>query len=123
MSHPSVLIADDHPIVTQGLVSILENEFDIVGIVGDGAALVATARERQPDAIVADISMPVLSGLDALRRLMAEGHHVKFLFLTMHADAAVAGEAFRAGASAFMLKQSAGEELIKAINEVMQDRI
>jgi DNA-binding NarL/FixJ family response regulator len=123
MSHPTVLIADDHPVVTQGLVSLLEDEFEIVGIVGDGRALIDAAKARRPDAIVADISMPVLSGLDALRRLTADGLCLKFIFLTMHADAELAGEAFRAGASGYLLKQSAGDELITAIHEVMQERV
>ena len=120
MRRTRVLLADDHTIVAQGLVSLLQNEFEFVGTVADGRALVEAARQLRPDVIVADIAMPVLSGLDALRRLRAGGVDVKVIFLTMHADAHLAAEALRAGASGYVLKHSAGEELSRAVREVLR---
>jgi DNA-binding NarL/FixJ family response regulator len=117
-----VLLADDHPIVVEGLATLLKGHFDLVGTVGDGSELVDVARKLRPDVVVADIAMPVLSGLEALRRLKAAKIGAKIIFLTMHADAQLATEAFRAGASGYVLKQSAGEELIAAIEEVLQGR-
>jgi DNA-binding NarL/FixJ family response regulator len=122
VSRARVLLADDHKIVADGLVSLLKEHFDLVGTVGDGGALVDAARQLRPDVIVTDIAMPGLSGLDALRRLKGERLTVKCIFLTMHADAQLATEAFRAGASGYVLKQSAGDELIAAIHEVLQGR-
>jgi DNA-binding NarL/FixJ family response regulator len=113
-----VLLADDHAIVAEGLVSLLRDEFELVGTVGDGNSLIDAVRQLQPDIVVADVSMPLLSGLEALRRLRAEGIGVKVVFLTMHTDAHLAGEALRAGASGYVLKHSAGEELIRALHEV-----
>ena len=117
-----VLLADDHAIVAEGLATLLKGHFDLVGIVGNGNELIDLARKLRPDVIVADIAMPVLSGLEALRRLKATPSAAKVIFLTMHADAQLATEAFRAGASGYVLKQSAGEELIAAIQEVLQGR-
>jgi two-component system, NarL family, response regulator NreC len=99
----------------------LQGHVDLVGIVGDGR-LLEVARELRPDVIVADITMPLLSGLEALRRLTAARLDAKVIFLTMHADAQLATAALRAGASGYMLKHSAGEELITAIQEVLQGR-
>jgi DNA-binding NarL/FixJ family response regulator len=117
-----VLLADDHAIVAEGLATLLQGHFDLVGTVGNGNELVDTARKLRPDVIVADIAMPLLSGLEALRRLKAARSTAKVIFLTMHADAQLATEAFRAGATGYVLKQSAGEELIAAIQEVLQGR-
>lgn len=119
---PRVLLADDHAIVAQGLESILKDSFTVVGTVGDGRALLEAAARLKPDVIVTDISMPLLNGLDAVRQLRSDGIEAKVVFLTMHADAHLAAEAFRAGASAFVLKQSAGEELVQAIHEIVQGR-
>jgi DNA-binding NarL/FixJ family response regulator len=122
MAIPRVLIADDHTIVAQGLESLLKESFDFVGTVTDGRALIEAADRLKPDVIVADISMPLLNGLDATRQLKSSGNSAKIVILTMHADPHLATEAFRAGASAFLLKQSAGEELVKAIHEILQGR-
>jgi len=120
MSKPRVLLADDHTIVAEGLRSLLEDEFEFVGAVSDGRALLDAAQKLKPDVIVADISMPLLNGLDAARQLKREGVTAKIVFLTMHAEAQLAAEAFRAGASGYLLKSSAGEELIAAIHEVIK---
>jgi DNA-binding NarL/FixJ family response regulator len=122
MSKTRVLLADDHTIVAEGLRSLLEGEFEFVGTVGDGRALLDAARNLNPDVIVADISMPLLNGLDAARQLKRDGVTAKIVFLTMHAEAQLAAEAFRAGASGYVLKSSAGEELIAAIHEVAKGR-
>jgi DNA-binding NarL/FixJ family response regulator len=118
----TVLLADDHAIVAEGLATLLKGEFELVAIVNDGSELINAARQFRPDIIVADIAMPVLSGLEALRRLKAAKSAAKVIFLTMHADAQLATEAFRAGASGYVVKNSAGEELITAIREVLQGR-
>lgn len=118
-----VLLADDHTIVAEGLRRLLEDEFELVGIVGDGRAMVDAAEKLSPDVIVADISMPVMSGLDAVRRLQADGSTAKVIFLTMHMDVQFVAEALRAGASGYLVKSSAGEELIAAIHEVVKGGI
>jgi len=122
MRRVRVLLADDHTIVVEGLQSLLKDHFDLVGTVGDGRQLVDAARKLRPDIIVTDLSMPGMSGLDALRQLKAERLDARVIFLTMHADAGIATEALRAGASGFLLKQSAGDELIAAIEDVLQGR-
>src|SRR5262249_50156339 len=122
MSKPRILLADDHTIVAEGLRSLLEGEFEFVGTVGDGRALLDAAQTLKPDVMVADISMPLLNGLAAARRLKRAGVPAKIIFLTMHGEAQLAAEAFRAGASGYLLKSSAGEELITAIHEVGKGR-
>ena len=122
MRRARVLLADDHTVVAQGLASLLWEEFELVGIVGDGKALLDTAQRLQPDVIVADMAMPVMDGLEALHRLKAARLDAKVIFLTMHADAQLATAALRAGASGYVLKHSAGEELITAIWAALQGR-
>jgi DNA-binding NarL/FixJ family response regulator len=127
MSKPrrtTVLVADDHAIVMEGLVSLLkEHDFDVVGAVGDGEKLIEAARRLKPDVIVTDLSMPGLTGLDVLVRLKAEHIESKVVVLTMHNDAERATQALKAGASAFLLKESAGEELVTAIHQALQGRV
>jgi len=122
MRRARVLLADDHTVVAQGLASLLWEEFELVGIVGDGKALLDAAQRLQPDVIVADMAMPVMDGLEALHRLKAARLDAKVIFLTMHADAQLATAALRAGASGYVLKHSAGEELITAIWAALQGR-
>jgi DNA-binding NarL/FixJ family response regulator len=116
---PTIVLADDHIVFTDGVVRILSADFDVVGTVRDGSSLVEAATRLRPDVIVSDISMPTLSGLEALRQLKA--HHIasRMIFLTMHAEATLAIEAFRLGARGFVLKQSSGDELVKAIHAVL----
>ena len=116
----TVLLADDHAIVMEGLAGLLQHEFTLVGTVADGIQLVEAARERRPDVIVTDVAMPGMSGIEAMRRLRAEAIPAKVIFLTMHADAQLAAEALRAGASGFVVKHAAGKELIAAIHTVLR---
>jgi len=120
----TILVADDHAIVKEGVVSLLKAEgFDVVGAVADGDALVDAARRLRPDVIVTDISMPGLNGLEALTRLRAERTDSKIILLTMHHDALLATRAMRAGASGFLLKHSAGEELLTAIHQAVEGHV
>ncbi|HUM14518.1 MAG TPA: response regulator transcription factor [Candidatus Nitrosotalea sp.] len=120
MRRATVLLADDHAIVLEGLASLLRSEFSLVGTVADGARLIEAARQLRPDVIVTDVGMPGMSGLEALRRLKVEPIAVKVIFLTMHGDAQLAAEALRAGASGFVVKHAAGKELIAAIHTVLR---
>ena len=122
MKKPRVLLADDHKIVLEGLRSLLDAEFEIVGAVEDGRTLVAEAGRLSPDVVVADISMPGLNGIDAARQIKKVGQRIKIVFLTMHADVTYAAGAFDAGASGFVLKHSAPQELISAIREALKER-
>ena len=122
MTKPRVLLADDHRIVTEGLKGILAEEFELVGIVENGRAMVDAARTLRPDVIVADISMPQLNGIDALAHLKRDNPAVRVVFLTMHRDAAYARRALEAGASGFVLKHSAPAELVLAVRAALQGR-
>ena len=120
MKRIRLLIADDHVMFAQGLESLLRDEFDLVGMAGNGEELVEGALRLNPDVVLVDISMPVLNGFDAVRRIRASGNETKVIFLTMHDDATLLAEAFRCGASGYILKQAAGEELVNAIREVAE---
>jgi DNA-binding NarL/FixJ family response regulator len=119
---PRVLLADDHVLLLGAFEKLLAGECEIVGQVSDGRALVAAAEKLKPDVIVLDISMPLLNGLEAGRQIKQKLRHVKLVFLTMNEDGDLAAEAFRSGASAYLLKRSAASELPAAIREVMQGR-
>ena len=119
MTRPTILIADDHKMFAQGLAGLLEDEFDLVGSVENGQALIDEALRLKPDLIIVDISMPVLNGLDAVRRLSQNNIGAKVVFLTMHADTRLLREAFQCGGVGYVLKQSAGEELLFALRQVM----
>jgi len=117
-----VLLADDHVLLLGAFEKLLTPEFEIVGQVSDGHALVAAVDEVKPDVIVVDIAMPHLNGLEAGRKIKQLNSNVKLVFLTMNEDPELAAEAFRAGASAYLLKRSAPSELLTAIRAVMQGR-
>jgi len=120
----TVLVADDHAIVKEGLVGLLrEHDFDVVGAVGNGQLLLDAARRLRPDVIVTDLSMPEMGGLEVLAHLKAERIDSKVIVLTMHHDGELATRAMRAGASGFLLKQSAGEELLTAMHQALQGRM
>ena len=117
---PRLLLADDHALLLEGIRLLLEPEFELAGSVEDGQALLAAAEKLKPDVILIDISMPVLNGIDAARQLRKIVPSAKLVFLTMHGDADYVTEAFRAGASGYLLKRSAASELITAIREVLK---
>src|SRR5262245_20459823 len=119
---PKVLLADDHAIIAEGLARLIADVADLVGPVNDGVRLVEEARRLRPDIVVADVTMPGMSGIDAMRQLKAEGVEARFIFLTIHTEARLAAEAMRSGASAYVLKQAAGNELFDAIEAVTRGR-
>lgn len=121
-ARPRVLLADDHRIVCDGLKGILAPEFEVVGAVENGRQLIEAAGRLRPDVIVADISMPLLNGLDAMIRILADGPPVKVVLLTGMPDVALATRAIRCGASGYVLKASAGEELVTALHEALAGR-
>jgi DNA-binding NarL/FixJ family response regulator len=115
MNRTRVLLADDHVILMDGLVHLVRQDFEVVGVARDGRAMVEMAMQYRPDVIVTDISMPQLNGIDAARILRKEAVSSRLLFLTMHADLPLVEEAFRVGASGYILKLCAAEEFVKAI--------
>jgi DNA-binding NarL/FixJ family response regulator len=117
---PRVLLADDHALMLEGIRLMLEPEFELVGAVEDGRALLAAARKFKPDVILLDISMPLLNGIDAAVQLQKTSPFAKLIFVTMHADADYVTEAFRSGASGYLLKRAAASELLTAIREVLK---
>ncbi|TBR39515.1 response regulator transcription factor [Dyella terrae] len=116
---PRVVIADDHRIVAEGIEHILAEDYELLAVVSDGYALIDTVRRLEPDVVIADINMPGCSGLDALKQLRSENNRTPFILLTMHAEPALASSAMRSGASGYVLKMSAGEDLIDAIQQVL----
>ena len=117
-----VLLADDHTLLLEAFEKLLEPDHTVVGAVSDGRTLLAAAAELKPDVIVLDIAMPLLNGLDAARQLKKTMPAIKLIFLTMNEDPDLASEAFRVGASGYLLKTSASSELSKAINEALCGR-
>ena len=120
MSRPRVLLADDHRMMAEGLKALLPDEFELVGIVEDGRAMIEAAERLRPDVIVADVAMPNLNGFEALTRLRKSHPKIKVVFLTMHQNAAYARRALNAGASGFVVKHSAPEELVVAIHAALK---
>ena len=117
-----VLIADDHTLIAEAFQKLLEPACDVVGTVNDGRALIAAARDLRPEVIVLDMAMPLLNGLDAARFIKKMDPSIKLVFVTVTEDPDIAAEAFRAGGSAYVLKRSAGAELLTAISEVLKGR-
>lgn len=122
MKRTKILIADDHSMVIDGLRGLLEPEYEVVGAVNDGRAVLPEVQNLKPDVVIIDISMPLLNGLDCTRQLREAGCTAKILILTMHPDATLAQEALAAGASGYLLKSSPGSELKGALKEVLQGR-
>ena len=122
MKGPRVLLADDHALLLGAYETLLAGECQIVGQVSDGRALVAAALTLVPDLIILDISMPLLNGLEAGRQIKQALPQVKLVFVTMNEDPDLAAEAFRAGASAYLVKRCAASELVAAVQEVLQGR-
>ena len=121
-NRPRILIADDHNLVAELCKRLLDSEFDVVGVVSDGRALLRCAVELKPDVIVLDIAMPVLNGLDAGRQVKEMLPAVKLVYLTMNTDIEVAAEAFERGASGYLLKTCAAAEMVVAVREVLRGK-
>jgi DNA-binding NarL/FixJ family response regulator len=122
MGRPRILLADDHTILLDAFKALLESEFDVVGAVTDGRALLAECARVTPDVVVLDIAMPLLNGLDAGRQIKSERRSVKLIYLTMNPEPRLAAEALRLGASGYLLKSSAATELQQAIREALKGR-
>jgi len=116
------LLADDHPLILEGLIGILKAEFKVVGVAMDGRTLLRQAEELKPDLIVLDISMPDLNGIEAARRLDKLLPATKVIFVTQHIDPAYIHAAFEAGAMGFVAKQSAAQELLEAVKMAFSNR-
>ena len=119
MKKKRILLADDHKIITESLKNILEPAYEIVGMVEDGYMLVEEAARLLPDVIIADISMPKLNGLEAVRQIKKKGIGSKIIMLTMHPDVTYASKAFDAGALGYVLKHSAHTELLQAVEQAL----
>jgi DNA-binding NarL/FixJ family response regulator len=122
MSKPRVIIADDHTLLTDAFEKLLAPECEVVAMVADGRALLEAVRTHHPDIVVLDVTMPLLNGLDAGRQIKLTDPAIKLVFVTMNEDPDLAAEAFRSGASAYLLKRSAGSELLFAIRQAMRQR-
>jgi DNA-binding NarL/FixJ family response regulator len=122
MSKPRVIIADDHTMLVEAFEKLLAPECDVVAKVADGRALLAAVNELKPDVVVLDLSMPLLNGLDAARQIKQTHPSVRLVFVTMNEDPDLAAQAFRIGGAAYLLKRSAGSELLTAIREAMRHR-
>jgi DNA-binding NarL/FixJ family response regulator len=117
-----ILIADDHNLVAELCKGLLEAEFDVIGTVSDGRALVRAAGELKPDVVVVDVAMPILNGLDAGRQVKEMLPAVRLIYLTMNPDVEIAAEAFRRGARGYLLKTCAAAELVVAVREVLRGK-
>ena len=122
MKRPRVILADDHVLLLDAIKNLLGAEFEIVGTFTDGRALVDGAAALVPDVVVLDIGMPQMNGLSAGQRLKQSLPRVKIVYLTMNLDADIAAEAFRLGASAYVVKNSAATELLLALRQVLRGR-
>lgn len=119
MKRPRIVLADDHPIVAEGLRSLLAARYDVVGVVADGRALLEAARSLEPDVVVVDIAMPHVNGIEATLRLRQEQSHIKVIILTMHREQAYVRRAMESGAAGYVLKVAAPDELLTAIDAAL----
>jgi DNA-binding NarL/FixJ family response regulator len=119
---PTILVADDHALVLEGFRKLLEHEFDVVATAHDGAQLLEETARLQPDLILVDISMPLLNGIEATRKILAAAPSAKIIIVTQHSDRRYVQAAFSAGARGYVLKHSAAPELVQAIHEVLAGR-
>jgi len=119
VKRPRIILADDHPIVAEGLQNLLSARFDVVAVVGDGQALLDAARSLKPDVVVADISMPLVNGIEVTARLATDEPQIKVVILTMHREEAYVRRAFEAGAAGYILKIAAPDELLAAIDAAL----
>lgn len=122
MHRSRILIADDHKFVAELCQNLLETEFDVIGVVNDGRALLRAASELKPDVIIVDIAMPVLNGLDAAAQVRKMFPAIKVIFLTMNSDAEVAAEGFRRGGSGYLLKTCTAPQMVTAVRDVLRGK-
>jgi DNA-binding NarL/FixJ family response regulator len=122
MRLPRVLIVDDHRLFAEGLSHMIKDRFEIVGTITDGRLLLDAVRRLHPDVVLLDMSMPQASGLDLLLELKAKRVECRTIVLTMHADPRMAADALKAGAAGYVLKESSHEELVAALDAVLQAR-
>ncbi len=122
MNRIRMLLADDHPAMLAQVESLLKDEFDVIGNVTDGQALLEAAAELQPSVMIVDISMPIVDGIEAVRRLRAGGNTAKIVFLTVHEDADFANAALEAGGDGYVVKSRLATDLIGAIRDVIAGR-
>jgi DNA-binding NarL/FixJ family response regulator len=122
MRRSTIVLADDHPLISAALRKMLEADYDVIGSLGDGVALVRMALDLKPDLVLLDVGLPLLNGLEAGRQLKSRLPGVKLVFLTMNRDPDIAAEAFRIGASAYVQKDAMGEELLPAIQIALQGK-
>jgi DNA-binding NarL/FixJ family response regulator len=122
MRRPRIVFADDHALMVGALEKLVGDGYEVVGRFGDGRSLVTEVAALKPDVILLDVSMPLLNGLDAARLIKRQLPSAKLIFVTMNEDPELAAEAFRAGASAYLLKTSAPGELQTALEEVLRGR-
>jgi len=120
MKRPRILLADDHSLILEGIKGLLESEYEIVGLVDNGKALVDAALRLKPDIVVLDISMPILNGIDAMREMKRELPQAKAIILTMHSSPIYLRRALEAGASGYVLKSGAAEELLTAVAKILK---
>ncbi len=120
MTRPRIILADDHLMLAEAFVNLLAADYDVLGSVANGRDLVEAAKRRKPDVVIVDISMPLLNGLDAGRQIKLALPDVKVIFLTVNEDPELVAEAFRSGASGYVLKNCAASELTEAIKQVLR---
>jgi DNA-binding NarL/FixJ family response regulator len=120
VAKPKILLADDHTLVAEAFKRLLEPEFEVVGTVADGRALLRAAPELKPDVVLVDLNMPLLNGLDASEQLKQSSPQIKIIVLTMNEDPDIAAETMDKWASGYLLKKSAGSELLKAVRDVLR---
>jgi DNA-binding NarL/FixJ family response regulator len=123
MKRTTILVADDHPMICAALRKMLEPAHDLIGCVGDGRALVRSALAMKPDLVLVDLGLPGLNGLEAGRELKKLMPGLKLIFLTMNRDPDIVREAFRIGASGYVLKDLMGEELLTAIHDAVRQPV
>jgi DNA-binding NarL/FixJ family response regulator len=119
MRRPRILLAEDHPAVAADLRGLLEPEFEVIAVVDDGYAVIGAAQSLKPDIIVADISLPGMDGISAAEQVLKQDTKVRVIFVTVHNDPAVVERAMGIGASGYLLKVRAGEELVPAVRSVV----
>ncbi len=122
-NRPRVLLADDYLMMREKVTWLLESEFDIIGAVTDGEALLKEATELDPDIVILDITMPGLPGIEAARRLRKAGSHAKIVFLTVHEDPDYVREALTTGALGYVVKRRLASDLLIAMREVLEGRL